>query len=142
MKIASYLTFSRNCEEAFEFYKSVFGGEYIFLVRYGDVPSEFILDESDGKLIKHAELALGEDCIIHGMDLLPSMGRVIHGNNLAIMITLSSKDEALRLFKELAEGGTIPENQEKAPWGELFTGFIDKFGVPWMINLEESIIKG
>ena len=140
-KFTSYLTFSRNCEEAFALYKSVFGGEYVFLIRYGDLPSEFVLDEPERNLIMHVELSLGESGSMYGVDLLPSGGRVIPGNNMAIMVTLPSREEFHRVFQALSPEGTVIREPQRTSWSELFTHFSDKFGIQWVVNLEEPIIK-
>ncbi len=136
LKVNIYLNFQGNTEEAFNFYKSIFGVEFTSLVRFKDVPMEGInLPEEDKNKIMHISLPLGNDLILMGTDALECMGqKLIFGNNFSISVHPDSKEEADRLFNALAEGGTIEMPIADQFWGDYFGCVIDKFGVQWMIN--------
>lgn len=136
LKVNIYLNFQGNTEEAFNFYKSIFGGEFTSVVRFKDVPMEGInLPEEDKNKIMHISLPLGNDLILMGTDALESIGqKLIFGNNFSISVHPDGKEEADRLFYALAEGGTIEMPIADQFWGDYFGSVRDKFGVQWMIN--------
>lgn len=138
--INTYLNFPGNTEEAFNFYKSVFGGEFLGEInRFKDTPDGDKLPENEWEKVMHIALPVGAGNMLMGTDTLESMGQsVTMGNNVYISITPDSKEEAERLFNGLSAGGTVEMPLEKMFWGAWFASFTDKFGVRWMINYDES----
>ena len=135
MKVNVYLNFDGNAEEAFNFYKSVFGGEFTFIMKMGDTPDSEKLDKSELNRIMHISLPLGDHSILMASDILPSAGHVLKkGNTNYISLHPDSRQEADRLFNELSKGGTIEMPMEDQFWGDYFGSFEDKFGILWMIN--------
>jgi PhnB protein len=134
--ISPYLNFKDRTEEAFNFYRSVLGGEFTMLQRFKDMPpgaGEVANNEKD--LILHVSLSLGNGIVIMGSDAPEVHGRkVIFGNNVHISIDAESEAEAEQLFKDLTSGGTIDMPLQKMFWGAMYASFQDKFGVHWMIN--------
>lgn len=131
-----YLNFSGNCEEAFEFYRSVFGGEFLGgVMRFKDVPAEDALPDSEANKVMHVALPVSQGLLM-GSDRPAAMGPATAGNNSYISITAESEEEANRLFNGLSAGGQVAMPLEKAFWGALFGMFADKFGVQWMVNYE------
>lgn len=129
------LAFNGNCETAFMFYKSVFGGEFDFVGRYKDIPGAAI-PESEKEKIMHISLPLTQTVILMGADASEAFGReVSFGNSITITLCVESKEEAHRIYKELSEGGKINMPLEKTFWAELYGQFTDKFGINWAINL-------
>jgi PhnB protein len=133
--INPYLNFPGNTEEAFNFYKSVFGGEFTMLQRFKETPFGDKMAEGDKEKIMHVALPIGKSAVLMATDAIESMGQKFSaGNNYSIAIEAESEDEATRLFKGLSEGGNITMPLEKAFWGAYFGMFNDKFGVQWMVN--------
>lgn len=134
--INPYLTFNGNCEEAFNFYKSVFGGEFPYIGRFKDMPGEEI-PEAAKELIMHVSLPISEGNVLMGSDSSEAFGQHHQpGNNISISINALSEDEAKRLFEGLSAGGKITMPMEKTFWGALFGMFTDKFGINWMVNYD------
>jgi PhnB protein len=129
-----YLNFNDNCEEAFNFYKSVFGGEFLTIMRFKDVPAEYQMGESEGEKIMHMALPIGQGTMLMGSDTPAAMGPTTVGNNFLIAITADSEAEADRLFKGLAAGGQVTMPLEKAFWGDYFGMVTDKFGIQWAVS--------
>ena len=137
--INPYLNFLGNTEDAFNFYKSVFGGEFVDFTRFKDIPDGDKMPAEDQEKIMHVALPIGAGNMLMGTDALESMGHsLIFGNNLSISISTDSKEEADRLFNGLSEGGKVEMPLEDAFWGAYFGMFADKFGVKWMINCDYS----
>jgi PhnB protein len=133
--INPYLNFAGNTEEAFNFYKSVFGGEFISLQRFKDTPEAGKVSENEKNKIMHVALPVGKGNILMATDTLESMGQKLTvGNNFYISLEAESKQEAEKLFKGLSAGGKIEMPLEDAFWGAYFGMFTDKFGVKWMVN--------
>ncbi len=138
MKVNVYLNFAGNTEEAFNFYKSVFGGEFTLVQKYKDTPQVSNISESDAEKLMHISLPIGDSTLM-GTDALESMGqKVTAGNNFSISITPTSKEEADVVFNRLSEGGTITMPIADAFWGAYFGMTTDKFGIQWMINLDHK----
>lgn len=132
----AYLNFNGNTEEAFEFYRSVFGGQFITLQRFRETPAAAHTPEGDLDKIMHVALAVGGG-ILMGTDSLESLGqKLVQGNNFYLSLTPESESEATVLFNALSAGGKIEQPLEKMFWGALFGSFRDKFGVQWMVNYE------
>lgn len=133
IKLNPYLNFDGNCEEAFNHYKKVFGGEFSYFSRMSDVENEEFPEE-DKNLIMHVSLPIGND-ILMGSDVATDMKPMFkQGNNNYISITPTSREEADRLFSELSAGGEVEMPMEEMFWGDYFGSFRDKFGIYWMIN--------
>lgn len=133
IKLNPYLNFDGNCEEAFNHYKKVFGGEFSYFSRMSDMENEEFPEE-DKNLIMHVSLPIGND-ILMGSDVATDMKPMFkQGNNNYISITPTSREEADRLFSELSAGGEVEMPMEEMFWGDYFGSFRDKFGIYWMIN--------
>jgi len=132
-----YLNFNGNTEEAFNFYKSVFGGEFITVQRFKDTPEADNIPEADRDKIMHIALPIGKGTILMATDALESMGHPLTvGNNFYMSVSTESEKEADKFFKALSAGGRITIPLEKAFWGAYFGMFTDKFGIQWMINYD------
>jgi PhnB protein len=135
-KLNTYLNFAGNTEEAFNFYKSVFGGEFRTVMRFKDMPIPGVKTEkTDENKIMHIALPVGKDDVLMASDALGSHGqKLVAGNNVSISIFPESKEEADRLFQALSAGGTVQMPIADQPWGDYYGGLKDKFGVLWMID--------
>jgi PhnB protein len=137
-----YLTFDGNCEEAFNFYKSVLGGEFSYMGRFKDMPpTEGVppVSDADGERIMHVSLPISKETILQGSDSASDWGPKLQvGNNFSVSITATSKTDADRFFAELSEGGKITMAMSKTFWGSYFGSFSDKFGINWMISFNEN----
>lgn len=137
MTINPYLNFPGNTEEAFNFYKSVFGGEFLMLQRFKDMKGNPPPPGTEN-MIMHVSLPIGNSNILMGTDAPEQMGfKLIIGSNCYISISPDSREEATRLFKGLSEGGKVEMDLQDAFWGGYFGSFIDKFGVRWMVNYQK-----
>jgi PhnB protein len=140
--INPYLIFNGNCEEAFLFYQSVFGGEFPYVGKFNDMPTDAAdgdaLSEEDKNKIMHICLPIGKGTVLMGSDSNSASGEVVFGANVSISINADSKEEADKLFDGLSGGGNpfMPMNQTF--WGAYFGMFVDKFGIHWMVNFDEQ----
>ena len=143
--INPYLTFPGQCEEAFNFYKSVFGGEFLYFGRFKDMPPMEgcePVSEEDGNKVMHVSLPFGNGTYLMGSDSFEAWGQAtVMGNNFSISINTDSKDEADKLFNALSAGGTVTMAMEKTFWGAYFGMFTDKFSIQWMVNFDENPMK-
>lgn len=131
------LTFEGNTEEAFNFYKSVFGGEFTTIMRWQESPGGDKRPASEGNKVMHISLPIGNGNVLMAGDALESMGqKVTMGNNFHIAIGPDSKEEADRIGNALAEDGKTEMPLQDSFWGAYFGMFEDKFGIHWMINYE------
>ena len=135
MKIVNpYFNFPGNTEEAFNFYKSVFGGEFITLMRFKDTPQAGPIPEKEANGIMHVSLKVG-DSVLMGTDAIESMGhKVTVGNNVNLSVEADSREEADRIFNGLAKGGSNEMPMQDMFWGSYWGSLKDKYGVCWMIN--------
>jgi PhnB protein len=131
-----YLNFPGNTEEAFNFYKSVFGGEFTSVVRFKDMPMEgFSVPKQDENKIMHIGLPIGKNNVLMATDTLESLGqKLTTGNNVYISIHPESKEEANRIFNGLSTDGKVEMPMADQVWGDYYGSLKDKFGVQWMIN--------
>lgn len=138
MKLNPYLNFAGNTEEAFTFYRSVFGGEFLSFVRFSDMPMEGVtIPGEDQAKVMHVSLPLAGGNVLMGSDSLESLGqKLVTGNNTYISIDPDSKEEADRLFSGLSAGGQVEMAMADQPWGSYWGSFRDRFGVQWMINYD------
>ncbi len=135
VQVHPYVNFKGNCEEAFNFYKSVFGGEFSYVGKFKDMPAEVPRNAEDGEKIMHISLPLGGGTTLMGSDYPKEMeNQFIAGTNITLSITPESEDEARRIFNALAAGGRVNMPQEKTFWGSLFGMLTDKFGINWMVD--------
>ena len=135
--INPYLNFEGNTEEAFNFYKSVFGGEFAMLQRFKDTPEAGKVPANEQDKIMHIALPIGKGNMLMGTDALESMGQKLkHGDNFSIAIGADSEAEAEKLFNGLSAGGKVIMPLEKAFWGAYFGMFTDKFNIQWMVNFD------
>ncbi len=141
-RVSTYLNFANKTEEAFEFYRSVFGGEFTGGIRrMSEAPTEGApkLSEADKHLVMHIELSILGGHVLMGTDAPESMGfKVIDGNNVHINLEPDTRAEADRLFAELSEGGKIEMPMQEMFWGAYFGSFTDRYGVHWMVNCMEK----
>lgn len=132
-----YLNFNGNTEEAFEFYRSVFGGDFIALQRFKDTPEADRLPREDLDKIMHIALSIGDGHTLMATDTLESLGqRLRAGNNFYISISADSEAEAAHLYHGLSADGHIELELQKTFWGAYFGMFKDKFGIQWMVNFD------
>ena len=135
-KLHSYLNFAGNAQEAFDLYKSVFGGEFSSVVRFKDFPMEGVtVPEEDEDKIMHIGLPIGEDNVLMARDILESLGQqLVQGNNVYVSVHPTSRKEADRIFDALSEGAEIEMPIADQAWGDYYGSLKDKFGVQWMVN--------
>jgi PhnB protein len=136
-QINPHINFNGNAEEAFTFYKSVFGGEFAKIMRLKDLASpEFPVAENDANKILHIALPIGKN-VLMGNDVPEFMGRVNENENRSkISISAESKEEANKLFNGLSAGGEIEMPIADSPWGSYFGMFRDKFGIEWIVDYD------
>jgi|SRR6266513_2650884 len=135
--INPYLNFPGNTEDAFNFYKSVFGGEFAMLQRFKDTPEAGRVPEKDKDKIMHVSLPIGKGNTLMGTDAVESMGhKLTVGNNIQISISPDSEEETKKIFNALSAGGKVEVPLDKMFWGALFGMFTDKFGIKWMVNYD------
>jgi PhnB protein len=139
-RISTYLNFSRNTEEAFNFYKSVFGGEFggDGIHRFKDIPPSVEmppLPDADKNLVMHIELPILGGHVLMGTDAPESMGFTLNqGNNVHINLEPDTREETKRLFDALASGGKVTMELQDTFWGAYYGSCTDKFGIHWMVN--------
>ena len=135
-RLHTYLNFAGDAEEAFEFYRSVFGGEFSSLVHFRDMPMEGVeIPEEEQGRIMHMALPIGEDDLLMASDTLPSHGQeLVRGNNAYISVHPGSREEADRIFTALSEGAEIEMPIADQMWGDYWGALTDRFGVRWMVN--------
>ena len=137
--INPYLTFNGTCEEAFNFYKSVFGGDFPYAGKFKDMPPnpDYPVAEAEKEKIMHISLPISKETILMGSDSSESFGHAsVAGNNFSISVNTDSIEEVTRIFNELSAGGKIKMPLNKTFWGAYFGMFTDKFGIHWMVNCE------
>ena len=136
-----YLTFNGNCEEAFKFYQSVFGGEIPYMGRFKDMPpgEGGKLNPGEENRIMHVSLPISKETMLLGSDTGGEWGAgYLQGNNFSISVTAASGGEAEKLFKGLSAGGKVTMPLSKTFWSESFGMLTDKFGINWMVSVEQA----
>ena len=138
--INPHMNFNGNAEEAFTFYKSVFGGEFSKIMRFKDLSSpEFPIAENDANKIMHIELPIGNNFLMAN-DVPEFMGKTNENENRSkIFIHTESREEADKIFNGLSAGGTIEGPIGDSPWGTYFGMFRDKYGIEWMVNFDPKL---
>ncbi|OCX52331.1 glyoxalase [Mucilaginibacter sp. PPCGB 2223] len=134
-----YLNFLGNTEEVFNFYRSVFGGEFQVVMRFKDMPAEMLanIPEDYYEKLMHISLPISGDSVLMGSDALESMGGpLIAGTNFTISISTKSQEETDKIFNGLSAGGVVTMPLQQTFWSASFGMFTDKFGVQWMVNYD------
>mgnify|MGYP001599476924 CR=1 FL=1 len=140
--INPYLIFNGNCEEAFLFYRSVFGGEFPYIGKFSDMPPS---DDpkcpppspGEANRIMHVSLPIG-NTVLMGSDSTSQSGDVTIGANVSMSLNTESRAESDKLFDGLSAGGNVIMVMQNTFWGAYFGMFVDKFGIHWMINFDEN----
>ncbi len=138
---STYLTFNGNCEEAFNFYRSVFGGEFLYFGKFDEMVSQpgAHIPEKDRNLVMHVSLPIG-DSVLMGSDCGEGFAPLFKaGNNFSISIRAESKEEADRVFSALARGGEITLPLNETFWGDYFGMLTDQFGINWMMSFNPRL---
>lgn len=134
-----YLNFNGNCEEAFNHYKAVFGGDFLMMSRFSEMPPGAMgteeLPEEAANLVMHVTLPISESCVLMGSDCFPGQPAT-SGNNFSISISCDSKEEVDRIFAELSQGGGVIMPLDDTFWGSYFGMLSDKFGIQWMVSCD------
>lgn len=137
-RVSTYLNFQGTTAEAFEFYRSVFGTEYLGpVLRMGDVPGHADqLSEAERQMIMHIELPILGGHVLMATDFIESMGHILQaGNNVSLNLEPDTLEEAQRLHAALSEGAVDVMPLTKQFWGSWFASFVDRFGIRWMFNV-------
>ncbi len=139
-RINPYLTFNGNTKEVFDFYKSIFGGEFAEMMRYGDVPSsnEMPIADGDKDKIMHIALPIGSNVLMGGDAIKTNGQKLTEADNFSIAVSPDSREEADRIFGGLADGGTVEMPLADAFWGDYFGMLRDRFGIQWMVSYNEK----
>jgi len=138
-QVNAYVNFKGDCEDAFKFYKSVFGGEFMMVGRYKDMPpsEDKHIAELDGEKIMHIALPIGEETVLMGSDVGGEWAKdTVIGNNIHLSVNTKNEEEAKKIFNGLSAGGRVNMPMEKTFWGALFGMLTDKFGINWMVNYD------
>ncbi|HMG88488.1 MAG TPA: VOC family protein [Chryseolinea sp.] len=134
-----YLNFNGNTEEAFNFYKSVLGGEIVMIQRFKETPEAGQTPPADQDKIMHIAMSVGKNMMFMGTDALVSKGhKVVMGNNFQISVSTESEDETRKIFNDLSAGGKVDVPLDKMFWGAYFGMLTDKFGVQWMVSYDAA----
>jgi PhnB protein len=140
--INPYINFNGNAEEAFNFYKSVFGGEFGSIVRFKDLEGpDFPIAENDANKIMRITLPIGGNTLIAN-DVPEALGRVSEEENRSkISVSAESREEADKIFAGLSVGGSVEMPMDESPWGTSFAMLRDKFGIEWTVEFDPSAAK-
>ena len=139
--INPWINFNGNAEEAFTFYKSVFGGEFAKIVRFKDLASaEFQVPENEAEKIMHIALPIGKNNVLLANDVPEFMGPVNESENRSkIAVSAESREEADQIFNGLSEGGDVEGPIGDSPWGTYGGMFRDKYGIEWIVEFDRSL---
>ena len=137
MTLNTYLHFNGNCREAFEFYRSVFGGEFAFIDTFANGPEDFEVPEEELDNIMHVSLPIGSS-VLMGSDVPSSFGPANMGNNFSISCLTQGREETDELFAGISEGGTVTCPLADMFWGAYFGSCTDRFGINWQFNCEHK----
>ncbi|WP_320054413.1 VOC family protein [uncultured Acetobacteroides sp.] len=139
--INPYITFNGNCEEAFNFYKSIFGGDFTHMERYKNTPNVEQVPKCEGEKILHISLPINSHTILMGSDNCCDAdsefdSEVHFGNNISLSISTKSEEETTKLFEALSKEGRISMPLQKTFWDAYYGMLIDKYGINWMVSYE------
>ena len=138
MSLSTYINFDGNCREAFEFYRSVFGGEFAIMETFRGGPSDMGLPEDELDNVMHVSFPIGTS-VLMGSDMPSTFGPPVkQGNNFSISYSATSRGESDDLFGKLSKGGTVSMPMQDMFWGSYFGSCTDRFGINWQINFEVS----
>ena len=138
MTINTYLTFAGECRAAFEFYRSVFGGDFVTIQTFGDGPADMNVPEEAKELIMHVTLPVGGG-VLMGSDTHEQFSPLpVKGSNFSLSLSPDSKEQADELFAELSDGGQVTMAMQDQFWGAYFGSCTDRFGINWMVNLHHA----
>lgn len=141
--INPWINFNGNAEEAFTFYKSVFGGEFTKIIRFGDLSSEeFPVAENEASKIMYIALPIGKQNVLVANDVPEFMGRVSENENRSkIAVSTESREEADKIFNGLSAGGDVEGPIGEGPWGTYAGMFRDKYGIEWIVEFDPNYNK-
>ena len=138
MTLSTYLLFDGNCREVFEFYKSVFGGEFSIFMTFADGPEDMQIPDGEHENVMHVSLPIGNS-VLMGSDVPSGHGsRLNVGNNFSITYSSKSREETDSLFAKLSEDGTVTMPLQDTFWGSYFGSCFDKFGIGWQFDYEQQ----
>ena len=138
MPLNVYLHFNDNCREVFEFYRSVFGGDFTFFTTFRDLPEDMGIPEEEMDNVMHVSYDIGGTTLM-GSDMPSAFGPPVEmGNNFSISYQTDSRALTAELFGKISEGGTVTMELQDMFWGDYFGACTDKFGVNWMINCSDQ----
>jgi len=143
--ISPYLIFKGTCEEAFNFYKSVFGGEFLFVGRFKDMPenTNYPVTEEVKEKIMHISLPISKESVLFGCDTSSTVDNATDAeSNVSLSIEVDSIEEATRIFNGLSSGGKVTMPLDKTFWDAYYGMLTDKYGINWMVNYDLSKTKG
>ncbi len=136
MSLNTYLTFDDNCREAFEFYRSVFGGDFSEIQTFAQAPAEMGVPDAERDRVMHVSLPIGSS-VLMGSDSCSAFGPPpVVGNNFSISIVGRSKEHCDEMFEKLSDGGIVKMPMNETFWGAYFGMWTDRFGINWMINYD------
>lgn len=135
-KIDPYLIFNGDCGAAFDFYRSIFGGDFAAKMKFSDMPGDQPCPTDDASKVLHVSLPVGSGTILMGSDCPSSQPPVAMGNNIMLSISPDSKEDADRIFAALSAGGVAKLPMQDMFWGAYFGMLSDKFGINWQINFD------
>lgn len=136
--VNTYLTFNGNCRKAFEFYRSIFGGEFSSISTFGEMPTQegYKMSKNDTNKIMHVALPISKETALMGSDTSENYDKATFGDNFSISIQTDTKEEADRLFNALSEKGKKTMPMDHTFWGSYFGMLKDQFGINWMVSFE------
>ena len=138
MSLSTYLSFDGNCRQAFEFYRSVFGGEFMIMETFRNGPSDMGMPDDEMDNIMHVSFPIGSS-VLMGSDVPSTFGQDHkQGNNFSISISTTSREESDDLFGKLSDGGSVSMQMQEMFWGSYFGACTDKFGINWQVNCEHT----
>ena len=138
MTLSTYLFFNGNCREVFEFYKSVFGGEFSIFMTFANGPAEMQISKDEQDNVMHVSFPIGTS-VLMGSDVPSAFGPPPNaGNNFSINHSSGSREETDALFAKLSEGGTVTMPMQDTFWGSYFGSCFDKYGIGWQLNHDQQ----
>ena len=137
--LSIYLNFNGNCREAFDFYRTVFGGEFAVLETFRNMPpGEMPMQEEELDKVMHVSYPIGSS-VLMGSDVPSGFGPPhVPGNNFSVSVSPESREEANRIFGALSEGGNVTMELQDMFWGSYFGSCTDRFGINWQVNCEQA----